>query len=618
MIIAIASGKGGTGKTTLAVNLAAVLARSNEIRRPVRLLDCDVEEPNDHLFVRPRFNRNETVQVLKPVWHEELCTGCGKCADICNYNAIAVVKGKVLFFPELCHACGACSYICPEDAMTEEPASIGLVEVAEAQEPFSFGHGTLNVGEALAPDVVEGVKEHILTDGITIIDSSPGTACPVVEAVKGADVAILVTEPTPFGLNDLKLAVGLSLKMGVPSGIVVNRSDGADRIIQDYADEVDVPVIGRIPFRREYAETYSRGDFLVEAHTELRPLLMNIYRRACEVASGPPQPAPEEEMRLPISEDAEESAAAGGSFHELTVISGKGGTGKTTVTASLATLINDKVLADCDVDAADLHLLLQPDIRQVEDFVGGYRAEIIPEKCTACGLCARLCHFDAILPVVPEGEDAPDHYRVDGLACEGCGLCGHVCPEEAIDMEQALTGQNYLSDTRYGPLSHARLGIAEENSGKLVTRVRRRAAALAADRESASILGDGSPGTGCPVIASISGVDTALIVTEPTVSGVHDLERVLELALHFRVRPLICINKCDLNPEQSERIRELARRTGATVVGEIPFDEHVNRALMAGRTAMEVGNGPAAAAIRKLADRVRRHLAGQPVERRNA
>ncbi len=614
MIITIASGKGGTGKTTLAVNLAAVLARDDEIAQPVRLLDCDVEEPNDHLFVRPEFDLAETVKVLKPVWNEELCTGCGKCGEICNYNAIAVVKGRVLFFPELCHACGACSYICPEGAMTEEPTPIGQVQVAEAHEPFSFGHGLLNVGEALAPDVVEGVKEHILPDGITIIDASPGTACPVVEAVKGADAAILVTEPTPFGLNDLKLAVGLSLKMGVPSGIVVNRSDGTDRIIQDYADEVDVPIIGRIPFRRAYAETYSRGDFLVDGHPELRPVLMDIYRRACDVASGPAQPVPAEELRLPVTAPPEESAG-GAPRHELTVISGKGGTGKTTVTGSLGALIGDKVLADCDVDAADLHLLLQPEVRRVEDFVGGYRAEIVAEQCTACGTCARLCHFDAIVPV--EGEGRPDRYRVDQLACEGCGLCGHVCPVGAIEMEQAVTGQSYVSDTHYGPLSHARLGIAEENSGKLVTRVRERASGLVGEGR-LPILGDGSPGTGCPVIASIAGVGTALIVTEPTVSGVHDLERVLQLALHFRVQPLICINKCDLNPEQSERIRALGRQAGAPVVGEIPFDEQVNEALMDGQTVVEAGDGPAAKAIREVAERVSRRLDGESIESQSA
>jgi len=605
VIITIASGKGGTGKTTLAVNLAAALGRSDEVGQPVRLLDCDVEEPNDHLFVQPEFSTTEEVEVLKPVWNQELCTGCGKCGEICNYNAIAVVKDKVLMFPELCHACGACSFICPEGAMTESPAAIGHVALAPDNPGFSFGHGMLNVGEALAPEVVAGVKRHVLPEGLTIIDASPGTACPVVEAVDGADVAVLVTEPTPFGLNDLKLALGLSLKVGVPTGIVVNRSDGQDEMIEQYAERTGVPIIGRIPFRREFAETYSRGDLLVDHHAELVPLMMDIYRRACDVAAGPAQPVPQDQLRLPVTEGEHEAETRqGGSFYEMTVISGKGGTGKTTVTASLAALTEGKVLADCDVDAADLHLLLEPEVHRVEDFHGGYAAEIRPDDCIACGRCADLCHFDAIEPVYTEGEEEPSHYQVNDFTCEGCGLCGHVCPVDAIDMEYAVTGQSFISESRYGPMAHARLGIAEENSGKLVTRVRNRAAGLVGPAGADRILGDGSPGTGCPVIASISGVDAALIVTEPTVSGVHDLERVLQLTRHFGVPTSICINKSDLNPEQAARIRQIARTANAELVGEIPFDEQVNKALMEGKTVVEAGNGPAAEAIRDLAKRL--------------
>ncbi|MFO8006448.1 MAG: ATP-binding protein [Candidatus Brocadiia bacterium] len=607
MIITIASGKGGTGKTTVAANLATVLAASAEVHGPVRLLDCDVEEPNDHLFVRPRFDRTEPVRVLKPVWDQDKCTGCGRCAEVCNYNALAVVKERVLFFPELCHACGACSFICPEGAMREELTRIGQVAEGRAEAGFAFGHGLLDVGESLAPDVVEAVKEQIEPDGITVIDASPGTACPVVEAVRGADVALLVTEPTPFGLNDLKLAVGLALKVGVPAGIVVNRSDGEDKLIQDYADEVGVPVVGRVPYRRAYAETYSRGDLLVDHHAELRSLLMDIYRRTMTVAAGPPQPVPHEQQRIEPTR-ALETGEQAGPRSELTVISGKGGTGKTTVTASLASLLDDRVLADADVDAADMHLLLQPQVVEARDFVGGWSARIVSDQCTACGRCAELCHFDAIEPVTEQGGSGPSHYQVNELLCEGCGLCRYVCPVDAIDVSAAVTGQRFVSRTPYGLLSHARLGIAEENSGKLVTAVRGRAQDLTGPAAGMRIVADGSPGTGCPVIASISGVDTALIVTEPTVSGVHDLERVLELVEHFRVRPLICINKCDLNAEQAERIRRLARERGAEVVGEIPFDEEVNRTLMAGQILSEGGEGPAAEAVRDLAITLERAL----------
>ncbi len=609
MIITIASGKGGTGKTTLAVNMAAALARSEMVHTPVRLLDCDVEEPDAHLFVRPCFTRTATVEVLKPVWHEDLCTGCGECGKACLYNAIAVVKGKVLMFPELCHACGVCSYVCPEDAITEKSASIGRVELDERRPEFTFGHGVLNIGEALAPAVVEEVKKHALPDGLTIIDAAPGTACPVVAAVNGADVAILVTEPTPFGLNDLRLALGLSLEMGVPSAIVVNRSDGTDALIQEYADEVGVPVIGRIPFRREYAETYSRGDLLVDRHPELRALLLDIYARVCEVAAGPAQPPPRAEAPMrATARTAAASAAVPGAHRDMTVISGKGGTGKTIVTASLAALLDGKVLADCDVDAADLHLLLKPHVQEVEDFVGGRKALILPDQCTGCGHCADLCHFDAIKPEGFDDEGKPTTYRIDDFACEGCGLCGYVCPVGAVEVSEAITGQCYISETECGPFAHAKLGIAEENTGRLVTHVRDRAAELTAVDGADRIVADGSPGTGCPVIASVAGVHLALIVTEPTVSGVHDLVRVLQLTQHFGVRALICINKCDLNPDQAERIRAIGRKMDAPVIGEIPFDEEVNQTLQDGQILVNAGTGAAARALRSLAEILKHEL----------
>jgi MinD superfamily P-loop ATPase len=290
----------------------------------------------------------------------------------------------------------------------------------------------------------------------------------------------------------------------------------------------------------------------------------------------------------------------------MTVISGKGGTGKTTVTAALASLLPEElVLADCDVDAADMHLLLQPQIREVEDFVGSVAASVDPDRCVACGLCGERCHFGALAPV--EGPDGgPSHWAVDELACEGCGLCALVCPEEAVALEEQVTGQSFVSETRFGPMAHARLGVGAENSGKLVTHVRRLARELAPGRD--RILGDGSPGTSCPVIASISGVDAALIVTEPTVSGVHDLGRVLELTAHFGVPSLICINKCDLNKEQCRRIEQMAERAGAPVVGRVPFDDQVNRAVRQGRVITECGDGEAAGAIREMADRLQRRL----------
>ncbi len=605
MNIAIASGKGGTGKTTFAVNLAYALADRGDT---VRLLDCDVEEPNDHLFVQPEFTERKPVEVMKPVWDETLCTGCGKCAEACNYNAIAVVKDKVLIFNELCHSCGVCSYICPVKALSEKPIEIGRVEVAPRNQPFFFAHGILNIAEALAPVVIQSVKKHIDPGAINIIDASPGTSCPVVETVTDSDVAVLVTEPTPFGLNDLKLAVGLTLTKKVPTCIVINRSDEKDNIIAEYAERVGVPIVGRIPYKREYAEAYSSGKILTHIFEGFRENLLGIFDGITRlVGTAPPKPPEEEEFLVKTGPVDSLSTGTAESYKEITIISGKGGSGKTTVVASLAMLTDNKALADNDVDAADLHLLLAPTIREAHDFFGGQKAIIDTSKCTGCGLCAELCHFNAIRSDGPLNEGVAT-CQIDEFACEGCGLCKYVCDFDAITTKPNKVGKWYVSSTNYGPMSHARLGIAEENSGRLVTQVRNVAAGLAKKYKKEFIWGDGPPGTGCPVIASISGADRVLIVTEPTVSGVHDMQRVLHLTGHFGIPTLIIINKADLNPEQAERIETIASDMGSRVIARIPFDRNVNDALIAGKTIIEYGKGPAFEAMVHLWNQLKKEI----------
>ena len=285
-------------------------------------------------------------------------------------------------------------------------------------------------------------------------------------------------------------------------------------------------------------------------------------------------------------------------IQECVIISGKGGTGKTSVTASFAALSAGRaVLADCDVDAADLHLVLTPKIVESTDFRSGYEAVIRSETCTGCGTCADLCRFDAIHYVKrPFGKTL---YEVDPVACEGCGVCVRFCPAKAIDFPERLCGVWMLSETRCGPMVHARLGAAAENSGKLVATVRQEARRVAAERDLPLIITDGPPGIGCPVIASVTGADRVLVVTEPTVSGEHDLARVLQLARHFEVPTFVCVNKWDINPAMTERIEQAALKAGATVAGRIRYDRAVTAAQRAEQAVVET-DAPSAEDVRNV------------------
>ncbi|GAI11415.1 unnamed protein product, partial [marine sediment metagenome] len=242
MIISVASGKGGTGKTLVATSL--VLSLSDKGR--VQLLDCDVEEPDAHIFLKPTFTHSEVVSIPIPRVDEEKCTYCGKCAEVCAYNAIAVMKEKVLIFPELCHGCGACSYLCPEGAISEEGKEIGVVEFGHSN-GVKFVHGKLSIGEPMALPIIRRVKQHVDSEGIIIIDVSPGTSCPVVEAVRGSNFCLLVTEPTPFGLNDLVLAVEVVRKLDIPCGVVLNRNGVGDKRVEEYCHRENIPILLTIP-----------------------------------------------------------------------------------------------------------------------------------------------------------------------------------------------------------------------------------------------------------------------------------------------------------------------------------------------------------------------------------
>jgi len=261
---------------------------------------------------------------------------------------------------------------------------------------------------------------------------------------------------------------------------------------------------------------------------------------------------------------------------ELVILSGKGGTGKTSIVGSFAALAQSKVLADCDVDAADLHLILKPVIQENHEFWSGEVAVIDEEKCTQCGLCQDACRFDAI-----------SDFKVDSISCEGCGFCSRICPVEAITMKESLSGHWFISDTKYGPLIHARLGIAQENSGKLVAVVKQQATQIAERHGLDYIISDGPSGIGCPVISSLSGANTALLVTEPTLSGIHDLERVLGVCHHFGVQALVCINKYDINEDNTHQIESYCFNQGVEVATRIPFDDVVTEAMVHGLPVVE-------------------------------
>ena len=269
MIISVASGKGGTGKTTVSTSLAFSLNSS------VQFLDCDVEEPNAHIFIKPNIKKTGTVSILVPEIDESKCTFCGKCQQVCAYNAIAVIvpgdnaKGKTLVFPELCHGCGACSYLCPQGCIKEVKRAVGVLEEGEAGN-ISFIHGRLNIGEAMAPPVIRAVKKRIDSEKTVIIDAPPGTSCPVITSIQGTDFCILVTEPTPFGLNDLILAVEVLREMKIPFGVVVNRSDLGNDETDKYCERENILVLMKIVFKREIASAYSKGVSIVEAFPEYK------------------------------------------------------------------------------------------------------------------------------------------------------------------------------------------------------------------------------------------------------------------------------------------------------------------------------------------------------------
>jgi len=282
VIISVASGKGGTGKTTIAVNLALALQSDHA----VQFLDCDVEEPNAHFFLKPRIEESQDIFTPVPEVDDSLCTYCGKCAEVCAYNALAVVKGAVLVFSELCHGCGACSLLCPEKAIREVGKRIGVIESGRAGD-IRFIHGRLDIGQAMSPPLIRALKKKMDPSRIVVIDAPPGTSCPVIESLKRSEFCLLVTEPTPFGLHDLELAAGAAKEMKIPCGVVINRASlgGGDGGVRDFCAREEIPVLMTIPFDRKIAEAYSRGQTILEAFPAYREKFLKLFEKIGKIGS---------------------------------------------------------------------------------------------------------------------------------------------------------------------------------------------------------------------------------------------------------------------------------------------------------------------------------------------
>jgi len=575
--IAVASGKGGTGKTMIATNLAALLDGC-------RLIDCDVEEPNSHIFLNPQIQSQIPVYAEVPGVDASRCNGCGACAEACRFQAIACAAGRIIMFPELCHSCSVCYTVCPRDALKPAQHELGQLRSGTFEGGKPFIDGLLKIGQVRSAEVISRLVAAGSSAPVTLRDCPPGTSCSMVASVRGADAAVLVTEPTPFGLHDLKAAVETLEWLGIPHCVIINKCDLGTNATQEYCENLGIPIVGRIPFTREIARSVSSGKLLVDESENWRELFAGIARR---ILSGElrtahrdmPEPGAEtEEVHDLFSRCRDRRQTA--DVRSVVILSGKGGTGKTTLTASFAALLKDKVAADCDVDAANLHLLLDGEVTSTGYFRSSYVAEIDPDKCRGCGACAQACRFDAI-SMTPRAE-------VDPLLCEGCGLCEIICPlakhgaENPVTIRERIDGEIYRSKTTGGDFVHAMLYPGGEASGKLVTLVRATAETLAAEAGLREIMIDASPGIGCPVNASITQAELAVVVTEPSLSAAHDLKRVIELTRFFGIETMAVINRADLNPEAIAQLEDICGRAGIPIVGRIPFDRHIVDAMAHG------------------------------------
>jgi len=587
MKIAISSGKGGVGKTLAAACLASVMAQT----QPVCYVDCDVEAPNGHLFLKTA--HTESAQEALPCiegMDPQRCTYCGQCARVCYFNALAVGRKNAIAFAELCRWCGACLRVCPTHALIVGRRVVGTTYRGQAG-LIRLHWATLAAGAGgMTVRLIEQLKERTKDEDLVVLDSPPGTSCSAVHTIRGADIVILVADPTRFGVHDLKLSVRLWRSMNIEPLVLMNRvglgdADGLRR----WGKEHHLRILAELPDSREIASLYSQGILPV---TQIESLRQQFQDMAQALRQMPSMQVTTDNSEVALSWQREDvkstelpdisSGQSSTQPVEITIVSGKGGTGKTSLCACFAQLAGG-VVADCDVDAADMHLLLEPKVLEQGIFRGGRVMQIDPARCTRCGACVEVCQWKAI------ARQDDGSVLIAEQDCEGCGTCLLVCPVDAIGTGPTDDGRWYWSSTRLGPMSHAMLEPGKENSGKLVTLVRKQAAVRTNgfDKAHRVVVLDGSPGTGCPVIASVGGARAAVIVTEPTVSGLHDLERILELTEHFRIRAGVIINKADLNREMAEKIKFAVTSHHADLLGELPYDTVFVQAQQAGKTVLE-------------------------------
>jgi len=593
MKILIASGKGGTGKTLVATHLAAALGNAAYV-------DADVEAANGHLFLHPDALAERPAEVPVPR-ATDACTGCGACAKVCRFGALAAVKGHVLVFSELCHSCGACLEVCPVGALKWAAHALGTLRTGTyrlgSAPAMPFADGRLATGQVRASALIAQVKAAVPETPFTVIDGPPGCSCAAAEAVRGTDVCLLVTEPTPFGLSDLRRAADLVEHLGVPHAVLLNRADLAGTDVRGFCASRGIPVLAEMAYDADLAARYARGRLAydLDRYRRLFDDLAHTITSGNEAFRRPTAGAapvtllddaavspPERCTDRPMPED----------LVQVVVISGKGGTGKTSLAASLAAARRAQA-ADCDVDAGNLHLLLVPRDETREPFSGAAIAVVDAPKCRGCGVCANECRFEAIT-LTPRAT-------IDPLRCEGCGLCTIVCPlagtdEMPLSLHPRRSGFASIGPTPHGSLARGDLDAGGEASGRLVTVVRRLAERQAVAETAPHLLIDASPGMGCTVNAGLTGTDLAVAVTEPTQSGLHDLLRALDLAAWFKVPAMVVVNKADLCPEMTAEMRAACAARGIDVVAEIPFDRAVPENLARGLIPSQ-GDGPAATAL---------------------